>query len=133
MKSFEAQILTPDGPVFKGSVTGIKLPGTEGNFEVLHNHADLMSAIEVGAIEIKNDASTEYFAVSGGFVEVKDNSVSVLAESAEHKDKIDLQRALESKKRAEERLHSDSKTAVDTARAEAALRRALNRIKLAQR
>ncbi len=131
MKPFEVKILEPDGPVFNGTVTGIKLPGTEGNFEVLYNHASLMSALEIGVITVKNDSKEDFYAVSNGFVEVHDNKVTVLVESAEHKDEIDLSRALESKRRAEERLGA-SKDTIDLARAEAALKRALNRIKLAQ-
>ena len=132
MKPFEVQILTPNGSVYNGTVMGIKLPGTEGNFEVLHNHASLMSGLEVGVISIRNDAKVDYIAVSGGFVEVNSNKVTVLAESAELKEEIDLQRALEAKKRAEERLAAEKKNAVDKIRAELALNRAVNRIKVAQ-
>jgi F-type H+-transporting ATPase subunit epsilon len=132
MKPFEVQILTPNGSVYNGTVMGIKLPGTEGNFEVLHNHASLMSGLEVGVISIRNDAKVDYIAVSGGFVEVNSNKVTVLAESAELKEEIDLQRALEAKKRAEERLAAEKKNAVDQIRAELALNRAVNRIKVAQ-
>ena len=132
MKPFEVQILTPNGSVYNGTVMGIKLPGTEGNFEVLHNHASLMSGLEVGVISIRDDAKVDYIAVSGGFVEVNSNKVTVLAESAELKEEIDLQRALEAKKRAEERLAAEKKNAVDQIRAELALNRAVNRIKVAQ-
>lgn len=128
MKSFEAQILTPDGPVFNGLVESINLPGTEGNFQVLYNHASLMSGLEVGVVTVnEGNGSVTQIAVSSGFAEIHDNKVVVLVESAEKKEDIDLERALESKKRAEERLKADN---VDTGRAEAALMRAVNRIKL---
>jgi len=130
MKSFEAQILTPNGPVFNGMVESIKLPGTQGNFQILHNHASLMSGLEIGVVTINEGGNnTLQIAVSTGFVEVHDNKVVVLAESAEKKEQIDIQRALESKKRAEERLKAEN---VDVGRAEAALVRAINRIKLVQ-
>ncbi len=132
MKPFEVKILEPEGPVFSGSVKGIKLPGTEGNFEVLHNHASLMSALEVGIITIKNDSTTDEYSISNGFVEVHNNRVTVIVESAEHKDDIDLDRALAAKKRAEERLAAARENKIDIARAEASLKRAINRIKLAQ-
>jgi len=132
MKPFEVKILEPEGPVFSGTVKGIKLPGTEGNFEVLHNHASLMSALEVGIITIKNDSTTDEYSISVGFVEVHNNRVTVIVESAEHKDDIDLDRALAAKKRAEERLATARESKLDIARAEAALKRAINRIKLAQ-
>lgn len=132
MKPFEVKILEPEGPVFNGSVTGIKLPGTEGNFEVLHNHASLMSALDVGIITVKNDSSVDEYSISNGFVEIHNNLVTVIVESAEHKSDIDLDRALAAKKRAEERLAIARETKVDVIRAEAALQRAMNRIKLAQ-
>lgn len=132
MKPFQVKILEPEGPVFNGTVTGIKLPGTEGNFEVLYNHASLMSALEVGIITIKNETKIDEYSVSNGFVEINNNLVTVIVESAEHKDDIDLDRAIAAKKRAEERLAIARETQVDVARAEAALRRAINRIKLAQ-
>jgi len=130
MKSFEAQILTPDGPVFKGAVEGIILPGTEGNFQVLSAHASLMSALDIGEITVMETATSKIrFAVTGGFAEVHEDKVIVLAEAAERAEQINFDRALEAKKRAEERL---KKTDVDTTRAEASLRRAMNRIKVAR-
>jgi F-type H+-transporting ATPase subunit epsilon len=132
MKPFEVKILEPEGPVFNGTVTGIKLPGTEGNFEVLFNHASLMSALEVGVITIKNESRVDQYAVSNGFVEVHNNLVTVIVESAEHKDEIDLERAIAAKKRAEERINAAREAHVDTVRAEASLNRAINRIKLAE-
>jgi F-type H+-transporting ATPase subunit epsilon len=133
MKTFEAKILTPDGPVFKGMVESINLPGTQGNFQVLANHAALMSALDTGEIRI-NDGSKKdiLFAVSVGFVEVNENQVTILAESAESPDRIDLQRAIEAKKRAEERLKATNDDSIDHIRAEAALKRAINRLNLAK-
>jgi len=133
MKTFEAKILTPDGPVFNGMVESINLPGTQGNFQVLAEHAALMSALDTGEIRI-NDGSKKdvLFAVSVGFVEVNENKVIVLAEAAEPPEKIDLERALESKRRAEERLKAANDDSVDYARAEAALKRAINRLNLAK-
>lgn len=129
MKTFEAQILTPDGPAYKGLVEGIDLPGTEGRFQVLVNHASLMTALDIGVITVSDgNGGKEEFAISGGFAEVHENAVTVLAEAAENKKEIDLERARESKKRAEERLKSEN---FDKTRAEIALRRAVNRIKLA--
>lgn len=128
MKTFEAQILTPSGPAFKGMTDGIHLPGTEGRFQVLHSHASLMTGLDVGIVSVSDgNGKTDEFAISGGFAEVHDNYVTVLAEAAERKDKIDLDRAVDAKKRAEERLKAEN---YDKIRAEAALRRAVNRIKL---
>jgi F-type H+-transporting ATPase subunit epsilon len=92
-----------------------------------------MSALDTGEIRI-NDGSKKdvLFAVSVGFVEVNENKVIVLAEAAEPPEKIDLERALESKRRAEERLKAANDDSVDYARAEAALKRAINRLNLAK-
>ena len=96
---------------------------------MLQNHAALMSTIDVGIAKVKTlDNKIQEYSLSGGFAEVKDNSVIVLAESAERFDNIDVERALASKKRAEERL---SKANNDRIRAEASLKRAINRLKLA--
>lgn len=135
MKTFEAQILTPDGPVFKGMVQSLNLPGTEGNFQVLSDHASLMSALETGEIRINEGGSSQdiRFAMSLGFVEIHENKAIVLAEAAERTDAIDVERAKQALKRAEERLQKSTYTEViDTVRAEAALQRAQNRLKLSK-
>lgn len=129
MNSFKAQILTPDGPVFEGEVYSVQLPGSMGNFGVLYNHANLMSTLEVGSTTVrKNDDSVEVFATSGGFVEVSDNKLILLAEAAERAEDIDVARAEAARDRAEKRLLENE---WDHLRAEMALKRALNRIKVA--
>ncbi len=128
---FQAQVLTPNGPVFRGSVTGIRVPGTEGSFEILTNHAALMSALEAGEVRVTDtDGTLRFFAVSGGFVEVRSNEVVVLAETAEAPDQIDVARAEAARSRAKERLLNRT-SGLDQARAEAALSRAMNRLKVA--
>ena len=129
---FQAQVLTPHGPVYRGSVTGIRVPGTEGSFEILHNHAALMSALEAGEVRV-TDAETgnRSFAISGGFVEVRGNEVVVLAEAAESPEQIDVARAEAAMTRAKERL-SNRASDLDQARADASLSRAMNRLKVAR-
>lgn len=130
MNSFQAQILTPEGSLFDGDVTGVKVPGTLGSFEVKTLHADIISSLEIGEILVrKTDKSDVYFAVSGGFVEVHDSKLTLLAEAAEQVEDIDVERAKEAKKRAQERLNADDKS-IDKERARKALARAENRIKL---
>jgi F-type H+-transporting ATPase subunit epsilon len=131
MKTFETQILTPAGPVFKGMVQSVNLPGTEGNFQVLSDHASLMSALETGEVRISEGGSSAdiRFAMSLGFVEVHENKVTVLAEAAERVEKIDVERAKLALVRAQERLQKASYSeGVDLMRAEAALQRAQNRL-----
>lgn len=128
---FQTQVLTPNGPVYRGKVTGIRLPGTEGSFEIQYNHAPLMSALEAGVIRVTDsELGAQFYAVSGGFVEVKANDVVVLAEAAEASEKIDVARAEAALNRAKERLANRSAD-VDHIRAEAALKRALNRLSVA--
>lgn len=129
MSSFKTSLLTPDGPLFEGDVLSVNIPGSQGDFQVLHNHAALMSTLDTGVAKIKTaDNKTKLFSVSGGFVEVNNNLVTILAESAESADLIDVERAKAAKERAEHRL---KESGIDRTRAEASLKRAINRLKIA--
>lgn len=130
MNTFRAQILTPEGSLFDDEVTGVRVPGEMGSFEIKTHHANIISTLEVGAILVRKATGDEqHFAVSGGFVEVVDNKLTLLAEAAEPVDKIDVERAKAAKERARERLQADDPL-VDKERAKKALERAENRIKL---
>jgi F-type H+-transporting ATPase subunit epsilon len=131
MKEIFVEIITPSKSAFKGQVKTITLPGSLGNFQVLFNHAPLMSSLEVGKIKIEdvNDKAFTY-ATGGGTVEVKGNKILVLADSAETADEIDVDRAKKAYERAKQRL-AGTKEGVDIARAELALQRAVNRMKFA--
>ncbi len=83
MSTFNAQILTPHGSLFEGEVSGVKLPGTEGSFEVRANHAAIISTLEKGKALVRKDGGNTTFTISGGFVEVNNNKLTLLAESAE--------------------------------------------------
>ena len=76
------EIITPDRKVFAGDVSSAKFPGVGGQFEVLDNHAPLISALQAGEVAVTGAAGREAFRISGGVVEVLRNSVVVLAESA---------------------------------------------------
>jgi F-type H+-transporting ATPase subunit epsilon len=132
MNSFEAQILTPEGPLFDGEVTGVRVPGAEGSFEVKTGHAPIISTLEPGKLVIrKTDGQESTFAVSGGLLEVHNNMLNLLAESAEHINQIDAERAKNAKERARERLKDSAiDDTVDKERAQKAKDRADNRIKL---
>lgn len=74
------EILTKEGPLYRGDVTSVKLPGTKGSFEVLKNHAPIMSSLEDGQIRVITDGGeTKYFDIKGGFAEVVQNKITVLA------------------------------------------------------
>ncbi len=83
MSTFNAQILTPEGSLFEGEVTGVKLPGTQGSFEVKTNHAAIISTLEKGEVLVRKKDGDTTFSISGGFVEVNNNNLTLLAESIE--------------------------------------------------
>lgn len=132
MKEIFVEIITPSKSAYKGQIKSITVPGTLGNFQVLFNHAPLISTLEIGKIKLVDTADKEIeYATSGGTVEVRDNKVLVLADSVESAEEIDVERAKKAYERAKERLASRSKGDIDIMRAELALQRAINRMKMA--
>ncbi|MHB8172379.1 MAG: F0F1 ATP synthase subunit epsilon [Thermincolia bacterium] len=130
MAAIRLEIVTPERVVFSEDVDFIVAPGSDGYLGVLANHAPLITSLEIGELRAKQGNQEMKMAISGGFFEVKSNKAVVLADSAEKATEIDLDRARRAKERAEQRLAA--KTAdVDLTRVEAALKRALIRIKVA--
>ena len=131
MKNLLVEIVSPSGKIFTGEATGLKAPGVQGSFEVLNNHAPMIAAFEVGTIRITVPSGNRItFATSGGFLEVMNNTVTVLAESAELESEIDVERAKRSEERAKIIL-AEAGDSVDRVRAQAALERARNRVRAA--
>ncbi len=132
-KPFHIEIVTPRKVIFNGEVNSFSAPGIEGGFQVLFNHAPLLSTIGIGEVKLTTKDNAEHrYATSGGFVEVKGNKVAMLAETIESINDIDVKRAEAAKERASQRL-KERKPGIDLTRAEAALQRALNRIRLAHK
>lgn len=130
--SLYVDIVAPDKNVFKGEAQGVRAPGVEGSFEVLYNHAPMIAAFEVGPLVVTTtDGQRISYATSGGYLEVLDNKVTVLAETAEPKSEIDVDRARSAEERARERLARTAAGDVDRTRAERALERARNRLRVA--
>lgn len=128
-KTFHAQLLTPNGSEFDGEIIGMKVPGTDGNFEMLYNHAPIISTLTYGRVEVHTaDDKIITFAVSGGFVEMNDNDVTLLAEEAIEAEKIDVGMAKEELEKAKKALQDKLD---DRAAAENAVKRADNLIKTA--
>lgn len=127
----QLEVVTPKGAVLSEEVEMVTAPGYAGVFGVLANHAPLLSTIKVGTLVYKQGGHDEVMMVSGGFCEVSNNKVTFLVESAERGTEIDADRALRAKERAEKRLAEAlaQKEKIDRVRAEAALQRALARIK----
>lgn len=132
MSTIKLEIITAERQVFSDDVSEVVAPGVEGTLGILPHHAPLMTMLQPGELLIKKEGKETYLIVTGGFLEVRPDKVIILADAAEHGEEIDLARAEEAKKRAEERLKSYG-TEVDRTRAEAALRRSIARIKLAER
>jgi len=128
MSELNLEIITPERAIFKDQVDVVTIPGTLGGFQILKNHAPLISSFEIGILKVKKDSDETYFTTAGGTVEVNKNKVLVLADSIEKVDNIDTDRAERAKQRAEERLRKKNEADVDEARAKAALNRALNRL-----
>ncbi len=123
-------IVTPAGLLMSENVTTVNLPATLGSMGVLKNHAPLMTTLDIGIVKYKQADTDHYLTVSGGFAEVKDNTVIVLAEAAERAEEINVARAQAAKDRAEDRLrHRTEEKDLDMLRAELSLHRAINRIK----
>jgi len=132
-KAFALKIVAPRGVVYEGDATSVSAPGTLGSFQVLFNHAPLLSSLDIGPLKVKDTAGVDtLYATGGGFLEVNGNRVVVLVESAERPEDIDVARARAARERAEARLKSHDPL-FDVRRAELALARALNRLRLADR
>jgi len=127
------EVVTPTKLVVSEEVDLCTVPGTEGVFGVMANHAPVLSTLAIGEMHYEKDNQQVKFAISGGFVEVSNNRMTILAEAAERAEDIDVERALRAKERAEKRIQQaqSGKEDIDIARAMAALARATTRLKVA--
>jgi F-type H+-transporting ATPase subunit epsilon len=135
MAQIHLEVVTPSGPVVSDEVEIVTAPGYGGEFGVLANHAPFLSTIKTGTLSYKKDKQNKFLMVSGGFAEVSNNKITFLVESAEYGQEIDVDRAMRAKERAEKRIAQATQKAekLNRARAEAALQRALARIRTAER
>ena len=129
-ETFQLEIVTPDRLLVSEPASEAQIPGSNGYLGILPGHAPLITELSVGEITYKSGGKTERIAVAWGFAEVLPDKVTVIADTAELASEIDVQRAQESKKRAEERLR-ETTTETDFERAAIALQRAENRLKTA--
>ena len=130
--TFQLEIVTPEKMVVKDVAEEAQIPGKNGYLGILPGHAPLITELAVGEITYQNGGATHHLSVAWGFAEVLPDKVTILAETCERPDEIDLKRAQEAKQRAEERLKSGSSD-VDYTRAENALQRAECRIQVAEK
>lgn len=126
------EVVTPEKSVVSESVKIVMAPGSLGEFGVLAGHTPFLTTLKMGTIRYTDEKGQErYVFVSGGFAEALPDKVTVLAESAERRMDIDLERAKAAMERAQERLDKSSEE-IDFIRAKAALERALHRMRLAE-
>ena len=128
--TFQFEIVTPEKLVVRDVAEEMQIPGKNGYLGILPGHAPLITELAVGEITYRNGGDTHRLAVAWGFTEVLPDKVTILAETAEKADEIDVQRAQEAKQRAEERLKG-SDTETDYQRAQTALQRAESRLQVA--
>ncbi|GAK14493.1 F0F1 ATP synthase subunit epsilon [Geomicrobium sp. JSM 1781026] len=131
MKTINVSVVTPDGSVYEDDVRMISARTEVGEIGVLPGHIPLVTPLIIGTIRMKKDNGEDTVSVSGGFMEVRPDKVTILAESAERPEDIDRARAEQSKSRAEQRLSNDSD--VDKKRAKASLKRAETRLSIASK
>ena len=129
-KTMRLDILTPERTVCCVEVDMVIARAVDGEVGILFNHAPLVVALDIAPLRYKIGDEEHQVAVCNGFMEVRDNRISVLAPCAENEDEIDLRRAAAAKTRAEERL--SAKADIDVRRAELALQRALMRLKIGE-
>jgi F-type H+-transporting ATPase subunit epsilon len=130
----QCEIVTQERTVYSQEVDYVSLPGVEGRMGILPNHAPLLTSLDFGEVMVRRAGEEEFFAIGGGFAEIRPDQVIVLADSAEHAEVIDTGRAEEARAQAEEAMkegvHED---AAHYAQIEAALRRAQIRIDVGMR
>jgi F-type H+-transporting ATPase subunit epsilon len=132
--AFELTIVTPEGMAYQGTAERVVLPGSEGDFGVLARHERFLSPLRVGSVEILTPEETSYAAIADGFAEVQGDAVTVLVDSCEFANEIDVTRAQTALSTAEQALERAAGEE-DPERYhgfEAALQRARNRISVSQ-
>ncbi|MBA7669292.1 ATP synthase epsilon chain [subsurface metagenome] len=130
MSSIRLDVVTAERVVYSEDVDLVVAPGVEGQLGILPHHTPLMTMLAVGELRVRKGDEEFFLAISGGFLEVRPDRVIVLADTAERVEEIDVARAEEAKRRAEERLLDRHAPEVDAARAEASLRRSLIRLRV---
>ena len=132
MATMRLEIATAERVVYSEDVEILVAPGMDGQLGILPNHAPLLTALQPGEIRVVREGEESYMAVSGGFLEVMANRVTILADTAERAEEIDIERAEEAMQRAQERIES-SVSAMDLQRALASIRRSQARLLAARR
>ena len=132
MATMRLEIITAEQQAYADDVEALVAPGIDGELGILPHHAPLITALQPGEIMIRKDGQESYMVVSGGFLEVMANQVTILADAAERSEEIDEARAQEAMQQAQERLASSTGD-LDLEQATTSLRRANIRLKVFRR
>lgn len=132
MKTLTVSVVTPDGQVLEDDYEMLSCKAEGGELGILPGHIPLVAPLTINAVRLKRGNDEDLVAVNGGFLEVRPDKATILAQSAERADDIDIARAEAAKERAAKLLESNSKD-VDVQRAKLALNRAMNRLGVAKR
>lgn len=132
MKTLTVSVVTPDGPVLEDDYEMVSCKAESGELGILPGHIPLVAPLTISSVRLKREDQVKLVAVNGGFMEVRPEKVTILAQSAEAPSDIDVQRAKEAKGRAERRLQMQQDH-IDFKRAESALNRAMNRLDVAKK
>ncbi len=127
------EIVTPERLVYEDDVDAVTLPGSEGELGVLPHHAPLVTTLGLGELRIRKAGVEDHFAIVGGFLQVRPDRVVVMAETADMASDIDLERAQEARRQAEQAIAAGLHEPADLAAARASLQQALLRIRVAER
>ena len=133
MPSMRLDVVTPESVIYSGEVDAVIAPGVEGQLGILPYHAPLITMLQSGELRVRKDNDETCIAIYGGFLEVRPDRIIVLADAVERAEEIDVARAEEAKRRAEQALANRKVSEVDRAQAEATLRRSLIQLKVADR
>jgi len=133
VSTIRLEIVTPERVIYSDEVDAVVVPGVEGQLGILPHHAPLMTMLQPGELKVRKGGEEIYVAIFGGFLEVRPDRVIVLADAAERAEEIDVGRAEEAKRRAEQQMANRVLSEVEKARVEAALRRSLIQLKVAER
>ena len=132
MGVFDVEIVTPVKVLNEDTVKYLRCPGIDGSFGVMKKHRNGIIALDVGELKVETKNGIEWYATSGGFVEITDDRVELLLESIEKSNEIDVKRASEALKRAKKRK-ANIKKDIDSVRLEASLSRAINRLNVSKK
>ena len=127
--SLTVSILTPERVVYESAADFVVLPAMSGEMGILQNHLPVLAQLGLGEVRVESQGKIDIFAVLNGFAEVRDNKISIFAETAEMAEEIDAERARQAAEKARQALRAPA-SEIDLSQAEAALKRALVRLRV---